>query len=109
MGRPRMEGGQGGRRGIGGLKTVLVLTSPGSNQKVPHDARSRTNSDFQRDGVPTTVPLLFLSALRARASIAARAATHAAAAQCTRRPILRTRVHTIVHTHTKRNTPAAAA
>ena len=56
MGRPRMEGGQGGRRGIGGLKTVLVLTSPGSNQKVPHDARSRTNSDFQRDGVPTTVP-----------------------------------------------------
>ena len=57
MGRPRMEGGQGGRRGIGGLKTVLVLTSPGSNQKVPHDARSRTNSDFQRDGVPTTVPL----------------------------------------------------
>ena len=55
MGRPRMEGGQGGRRGIGGLKTVLVLTSPGSNQKVPHDARSRTNSDFQRDGVPTTV------------------------------------------------------
>ncbi len=63
---------------------------------------------FQRDGVPTTVPLLFLSALRARASIAARAATHAAAAQCTRRPILRTRVHTIVHTHTKRNTPASS-